>query len=349
MGRVVTPLVSVIMPAHNAGKFIGSAIWSVINQTWPHWELIIVDDASTDNTAEIIAGFEDARIRYMQVERVGSPSGVRNHGLKASRGDMIAFLDADDLYNPTALESLVEKLLQNPEATAAYGFAFYITEDETPLPQHNLLLQNPDGSYRLPPNYVHTWPQIMMGQFSCLLAGLMVRRETLDRVGLLNEAFFSAEDYAFYVRLFIDNLAGVLSVPQYIYRYRVHSGSLTKTPEQSQRVLDSVLRVLEWLFNHPDLPAEAKACESRSLAHAYRYLARERILMNQNELARQILRASMANPRVHTKDWVALCSGLFLRSLLPSSLNRQLVDLRWRFRRAAQGDCSRPNPEAKAS
>lgn len=100
-------LVSIIMPSYNTGRFIAESIRSVLAQTYENWELIIVDDCSTDNTDEIIATYTDPRIRYLK-NKVNSGAAVsRNWGLREAKGRWIAFLDSDDLWHPEKLERQV--------------------------------------------------------------------------------------------------------------------------------------------------------------------------------------------------------------------------------------------------
>ena len=96
-------LVSVVMPAYNSEKYIAESIESVLNQTFKNFEIIVVDDGSTDNTRKIISDYKDNRIRYYYQENLGS-GAARNLGLSNSRGNWIAFLDSDDLWNPVKLE-----------------------------------------------------------------------------------------------------------------------------------------------------------------------------------------------------------------------------------------------------
>ena len=100
-------LVSVIMPVHNAEKYLDESIGSVLRQTYPYWELLIVDDCSTDRSSAIIADYaaQDSRIHYYQTSTPsGSPCLPRNMGIKAANGRFIAFLDSDDCWLPTKLE-----------------------------------------------------------------------------------------------------------------------------------------------------------------------------------------------------------------------------------------------------
>src|SRR5258705_4662408 len=108
LASMTTDPVSVIMPAFNAEKFIKDAIISVTRQTYPHWELIVIDDGSTDSTAAIVKEYAslDDRIKYVHQENAGQGQ-ARNHGLKVAKGHYVAFLDADDQWLPEMLLTLV--------------------------------------------------------------------------------------------------------------------------------------------------------------------------------------------------------------------------------------------------
>jgi glycosyltransferase involved in cell wall biosynthesis len=333
------PLVSIIMPSYNAGKFIEKAVQSVLAQTYQAWELIVVDDASTDNTEALMAQFTDSRIRYHQVERIGHPAGVRNTGLRMATGEFIAFLDSDDLYYPQTLEKLLRPLLQNPALTAVYGFAFSMDENENTLPQSVSLLPNPqadtaagESPYLLPPHYSHTWESIVTGQISCMLAGLMLRREVWERIGFFNETLCGPEDYEFYVRMFLHHYDGVYCLSDYVYKYRVHSASLTKAPEHCQRVLASCLKIMDWMFNEAPLPAQAHHYKSLAYMDCYRYLARERLLNHQPGICRQIIGQAWQDRNIAPLDFIRHFTPLMLRSWLPTGFDTLLVKLRWQLR-----------------
>ncbi len=323
------PLVSIIMPAHNAAAFIGDAIGSVLAQTYTNWELLVIDDASTDGTGEIVRGFQDERIRYFPVERIGSPSGVRNVGLKNTRGELIAFLDADDLYYPDSLEKLACPLLTHPEYTAVFGFAQYMDEAGNDLPNPIALVPDGNGAYRLPSFYRKTWKEIVAGNVNCLLAALMLRKSTQERVGYFDETLCGPEDYHFYLRIYLDNFEGFHCLPDYIYRYRIHSASLTKSPEHVDRVLSSSLRIVDWLYGEADIPVTVWRHRSESYTETYRYLARERILGNQPTLGRNIVMQAFFNPHVRKVHWFRKCFPLLIRSFLPHRFDRVLVEFRW--------------------
>ena len=100
-------LVSIIVPAYNAEKYVADAIESVLRQTYPYFELIIVDDASTDRTAEVVQSFSDQRIKLIRHTSNKGPGAARNTAIETAKGKWIAFLDADDQWKVNRLERLV--------------------------------------------------------------------------------------------------------------------------------------------------------------------------------------------------------------------------------------------------
>lgn len=117
-------MVSIITPCHNAEKFIGETIESVLKQTYDNWELIVVDDGSTDGSADIVKRYQegDSRIKYFRIDKAsGSPSKPRNLGIENSKGNYIAFLDSDDLWLEDKLEKQVA-FMQKRGINLSYSF-----------------------------------------------------------------------------------------------------------------------------------------------------------------------------------------------------------------------------------
>ena len=113
-------LVSIIMPSYNTANYIGESINSVINQSYKNWELIIVDDCSTDNTDEVIKDFlKDSRIKYLKNKENSGAAISRNKALRMAKGEWIAFLDSDDLWNHKKLEKQIKFMEQNK-----YNFSY---------------------------------------------------------------------------------------------------------------------------------------------------------------------------------------------------------------------------------
>jgi len=106
-------LVSIIMPTYNCGRFIRESIDSVLAQTYTHWELIVVDDCSTDDTKSIVCTYKDSRIQYLCNEHNQGAAMTRNKALREAKGQYIAFLDSDDLWTPTKLEKQINFMKEN--------------------------------------------------------------------------------------------------------------------------------------------------------------------------------------------------------------------------------------------
>lgn len=114
MADACKALVSVIMPAYNAGAFIAAAIQSLISQTWQNWELLVVNDGSTDDTEEVVVSFKDVRIRYYH-QKNGGVSAARNLALRHMKGDFFCFLDADDIFPLDSIAIRLKYMLRHPE------------------------------------------------------------------------------------------------------------------------------------------------------------------------------------------------------------------------------------------
>ena len=121
------PKVSVIMPVYNGIRFVAKAIESVLAQDYQDWELIVVNDGSTDGTAEALASFTDTRIRVIS-QANGGEAVARNRGLDAISGEYVAFLDADDLYLPNALADMVAYLEAHAETDAVCSDGYFCDE-----------------------------------------------------------------------------------------------------------------------------------------------------------------------------------------------------------------------------
>ncbi len=185
------PLVSVIIPVYNGARFIVEAIHSIVAQEYGSLEIIVVDDGSTDETAKIVAGL-DRDVRYVFQENAG-PGAARNRGIRDASGDLIAFLDADDLWATGSLRLLIHRLLDDPELDVVHGYARLFKDGE---PTGGMDFLNPDEVF---PYYIG--------------AGLY-RRRAFERAGLFEEQLRFSEDTEWYGRaaelgLRIDRLEGI--------------------------------------------------------------------------------------------------------------------------------------------
>lgn len=219
------PLVSVVMNTHNYGKFIKEAIDSILNQTYSNFELIIIDDASTDNTLEIINAYQDERIALItRSECTCSGNYARNDGFEIAQGSLIAISDADDVNVPTRL-SLQVNYLQNHKSIDLLGGAF-IQSDENLKPIARPQIQ---PRFKHQTQYRHA---LLKGRCMITNGTMMFRKHVLEKLhGYHN--YMSSADYEFQIRASryynFYNLKDVL-----IYR-RKHPNSVTRTYGQKLR------------------------------------------------------------------------------------------------------------------
>lgn len=150
----VNPLVSIVMPAYNSETFIHEAIQSVLNQTYQNWELLIVDDCSTDNTIQIIDSFEDDRIHVFGLKENSGAAVARNYAIDRAQGDYMAFLDSDDLWHPEKLERQLTFMIERNIDFSSTMYAnidknkkiFDVTRNHPTLDYNGILKYNPGNS-----------------------------------------------------------------------------------------------------------------------------------------------------------------------------------------------------------
>jgi glycosyltransferase involved in cell wall biosynthesis len=185
------PLVSVIVPCFNQAEYLSKALASVLSQTYANWELIVVDDGSTDHTSAVSRSLTDARIRYMHQENAGL-SSARNAGIWLTRGELVAFLDADDVWHPAFLTEAIRHLGLAKGVVGVYCRSHFIDGDGALLPQI--------GSVVVP---AHRFRQkLLEGGFFPVHSALVERRVVLE-VGCFEElpSGRGVEDWAFWLRI----------------------------------------------------------------------------------------------------------------------------------------------------
>lgn len=122
------PYFAIIMPLYNKAPYVRKAVESVMEQTFGDWELIVVDNGSTDSSGEIVTGITDSRIRIVRLEENIGPGGARNYGVSQSAAPWVCFLDADDWWEPTFLEEMTGLIERHPDA-GIYGTGYYIVKN----------------------------------------------------------------------------------------------------------------------------------------------------------------------------------------------------------------------------
>ena len=220
--------VAIVMPAFEAEDEIRHAIDSVLAQTYSDWQLIVVDDGSTDGTADVARSVSDPRIAVVTLEHTGLPAAARNAGISATGSEFVAFLDADDVWEPTKLELQVALMDARPEVGLVYSYADHLV----------------DGERRRV-----DWEPLGDDAFAQLSGGnalynstVILRRALLEQFGLLDEdpRLRGTEDYALWLRL--AGRTEFACVPERLLLYRVRPDGLGR---DGLRMAAGVLIALE--------------------------------------------------------------------------------------------------------
>lgn len=201
-------LVSIIMPSYNTGNYIADSIKSVQSQTYENWELIIVDDCSTDNTDEIVAKFNDRRIRYLKNEKNSGAALSRNRALREAKGRWIAFLDSDDLWVNEKLERQIKFMKENQYAFTYTDYMIQLNGEWIP--------------------YVYTGPDIVdkkkMYDY-CYFSTITVMYDS-EQIGIVQiEDLKKNNDYAMWLKVI--EKADCYRLPECLSYYIKHDGSIS--------------------------------------------------------------------------------------------------------------------------
>ncbi len=193
------PLISVVIPAYNRENLISGAIESVLNQTDKNFELIVVNDGSTDNTEGVILKYK-ANLKYISQENKG-PSAARNRGISESHGEFIAFLDSDDIWIKTKLEKQREPFNANPDLMIVHSDEIWIRNGI----RVNQMKKHQKGG----------GDQFERALELCIISpsAVLLRKEVFHEVGMWDENFHFAEDYDLWLRILSKYPAGYLSEP----------------------------------------------------------------------------------------------------------------------------------------
>lgn len=183
------PTVSIIVPVLNGASYIPKAIETVLAQSWEDFELIIVDDGSTDGTAAVVHTYDDERIRYFYQPNRGL-SAARNSGIRMARGGWLAFLDCDDFWHPEKLAAQLDVARRVPEAGLVYCAASSTTMDGEVVCEIPALIEGA------------VLPELLRGnRVAGSASSAMVRREVFDRVGIFDEELRCSEDWDMWLRV----------------------------------------------------------------------------------------------------------------------------------------------------
>lgn len=301
------PRFSIILPCFNAAKTLEKTISSVIAQTCPDWELILVNDGSVDGTAALIDGWanRDSRVRASHIPNRG-PAVARNYGAALTRGDILCFLDADDLWFARKLADL-NTLFANKEIGGTYGQVHFFTGEEkagarSSVPQSPLSIQ-----------------QLMAENPVCTMSNFALRRVEFERIGGLSQGFIHNEDLEWLIRLVGHGLR-IQPIDQPHVWYRRSNGGLSADLSAMAKSRRQALDTARKFGFHPSPQDEATYL---------RYLARRALRLEAGiATARQLtlkgLRQSPAGFLFPLRRGGATAIAALAAPLLPKSVRRAL-------------------------
>jgi len=233
---MTVPKVSVVIPTYNHARYVTWAVDSVLRQNYPNCEVIVIDDGSTDTTAQLLKAY-GSRISYFYQEN-GGTSKALNHGLQRATGKYICWLSADDLF----LKGKIEKQVQLMESNPQVGFCYtsFVVIDENGLRKYAA------DSYFFP-----TRQEMVVNLYrGCFINGssVMMRKEALEKVGNFDEGLPQAHDYDLWFRFLRHYPAGFIREPLIAYRW--HGENMSSQPDyECIRIVKERARALfpEWL------------------------------------------------------------------------------------------------------
>src|SRR5690554_6825465 len=271
------PLVSVITPTYNRADYLPFAVESVLSQSVPDFELIVIDDGSTDGTAELMERYlADSRIRYLKQENQGQ-SVARNRGIAEARGQFICFLDSDNAWVSTKLETSLKAFEEHPEADIVYGD--FITIDGE---------GHEHGVNRMARYSGRITPQLLRDNFVSMNT-TMTRKRCFDEIGGFDSADRLAEDYGLWLRF--STRYQFLYVPAVLGYYRVMENQISSDKESRLMANEQIIRNFLGAFPEALSRGEARHGMSRFFVRKGRYeLSQGRYRAALKELARAATR-----------------------------------------------------------
>lgn len=230
-----TPLISIITPTYNREKTLSQAVESVLSQTYKNWELIIIDDGSTDNTREMLSKYlNDPRIKYRYQNNSGQ-STARNHALKLYTGKLVCFLDSDDFWPDNKLERQVNLMKVHPTVDIIHGDEITVDESGREITRHNMK------------RYSGQITKNLIADNSVSINTVIVKRHCFEKMGGLSSKYTIADDYELWLRFSVQFT--FLYIPEYFGFYRVMKNQISTDKERRLDINEKI--IIDFLKQNP--------------------------------------------------------------------------------------------------
>ncbi len=234
------PLITVVIPAFNHELFVGEALESVLNQTIRDWELIVVDDGSTDGTANVVQRYKDDRIRLLRQTNLGAHAAL-NRGIKDAQGTWVAFLNSDDRFRPDKLESHLHAHETNPDLEASASRVRYIDESGQPLKSYSYYALRYSSMMRKASEANTLFASLVLSNHLITTSSLFARREALLEVGGFVSLRYVHDWFMF---MSLAARRKFLVIEDALTDYRRHVGNTIKEDDATGQIEDNI--VLAW-------------------------------------------------------------------------------------------------------
>ncbi len=299
----MTPLVSIIIPTFNRSKIVRRAVDSVFAQTFQDFEILVIDDGSSDDTRSALAGYPD-RLRYVFQKNQG-PAAARNHGMQLAKGEYIGFLDSDDVYFPNNLEAHLRQFEVNRGAGLVYAGSEIVDHEGKLIKEYR-----PD-----PGNRGDVLERLIYHNF-IIPSTVLMTRQCMVSAGEMNTRLWFAEDWYYWLR--VASRCPVDFVDQVLVRYQRTKGSLSHGKPIAELAKRN-MEMFELAFADPDLVDRLARLRPEAYRRAYANYSAMALEEYRLGLARVLaLRAIAARPI----KWESY--SLLFKSLLGSSLLRRI-------------------------
>ena len=223
MIEAATPLFSVVIPSYNHGRYIGRALQSVMDQTYFNWEVIVIDNHSTDNTDEVISSFADSRIGYLKIHNNGVIAVSRNAGIRVAKGVWIAFLDSDDWWTNDKLQVCFERINDNVDLV--------YHDLETVNNKHGKVERSTQRTRQVMPPVIM---DLLLNGNAISNSSAIVRKTIIDKIGGINEKkeMTASEDFNTWVR--ISRISEqFIYIPKTLGFYLAHESNISNKEDMS--------------------------------------------------------------------------------------------------------------------
>jgi glycosyltransferase involved in cell wall biosynthesis len=275
------PKVSVLMSVFNAEPHLRDAVKSILAQTFEDFEVLIINDGSTDGSARVLSAFTDPRIRIFEQENRGLVPSL-NRGLREARGQYIARMDADDICTPRRLKLQVDYLDSHPQIALVGGFVATMDEEGNSLAP----------MVRFPIRHEEIWSKLGRRPWVMCHPTVMYRHEVAVDIGMYNPAFAHAEDVEFFARMMSRYRA--INLPEVILHYRLRRGAVSVTRKDHGRVNAQLVAemIAQWRPGQPLAPTQDQRRSADAAISASRrpITSAEVEAMYQCRVARELLR-----------------------------------------------------------